>query len=89
MATTQADPEKGLETPAMDVIQTNVSSIHIGDIADLKSAKREDVDMANEVLMQSDCTAEEVAAVDQKKLLRKIDIRLLPIVSATCSSQKL
>ncbi|KAH6682063.1 major facilitator superfamily domain-containing protein [Halenospora varia] len=80
MATTQADPEKGLETPAMDVIQTNVSSIHIGDIADLKSAKREDVDMANEVLMQSDCTAEEVAAVDQKKLLRKIDIRLLPIM---------
>ncbi len=40
----------------------------------------EDADMALNVYAMADCTPGEIAAVDEKKLLRKIDIRLMPIV---------
>jgi len=40
----------------------------------------EDADMALNVYAMADCTPGEIAAVDEKQLLRKIDIRLMPIM---------
>ncbi|CZR62693.1 related to permease of the major facilitator superfamily [Phialocephala subalpina] len=47
---------------------------------DLKVITPADADMALQVYSKLDCTEAEVAAVDEKKLLRKIDLHMLPIM---------
>lgn len=73
MATQNRDIEKLSSPPDVAVVDT-----HKGD---LKNVVAEDADMALQVYNLADCTEEEVAAVDEKKLLRKIDYHLMPIVS--------
>jgi hypothetical protein len=50
-----------------------------------KTINGDDADMALRVYSNADCTEEEIAAVDEKKLLRKIDFHLIPIVSPRTS----
>ena len=71
MASQNADIEKiaGLS----DLVTVETSN-------DLKTAAAEDADMALQVYNNIECTEAEVAAVEEKKLLRKIDFHMLPIV---------
>ncbi|KAH8807654.1 permease of the major facilitator superfamily [Xylogone sp. PMI_703] len=66
------DTEKG--EGGVDVMASE--AIHVN----LKGAKEKDVDMAMQLLAMADCNAAEIAAVDHKKLVRKIDLRLMPIM---------
>ena len=54
---------------------------------DLKTVAAEDADMALQVYNNAECTEAEVVQVDEKKLLRKIDFHLMPIVSLSPSTQ--
>ena len=49
----------------------------------------QDADMALQVLYANDVTPEELAAVDDKKFLRTVDLHMLPIVRLPPSPQSL
>ncbi|RDW84470.1 hypothetical protein BP6252_02060 [Coleophoma cylindrospora] len=71
MVKSQADIEKLGASQAIDIVTTS---------HDVKHITAEDTDMALQVYNIEDCTPEEIASVNEKKLLRKIDLHMLPIM---------
>lgn len=78
---TMASPNAGIERIAgsSDLIIIETSN-------DLKTVTDEDADLALQVYNNIECTEGEVFAVDDKKLLRKIDFHMLPIVRSSMLS---
>jgi len=81
MSSLQQDVEKRATYFNTDIIVENTGSIHIDNVVIHKPDKVEDADMALEALTKLQCTREAVFAVNHINLVRKIDVRLLPIVS--------
>jgi hypothetical protein len=68
------------KTPPAEATAQDVES------ADLKNIKSTDADLALKVY-DLDVTEAEIATVSHRKLVRKIDLRLIPIVSCTAHAQ--
>jgi hypothetical protein len=68
-----------MEIKKVEPLQTTVRDIESGA---LKNVKPKDADLALKVY-ELDVTEAEIGAVNHRKLVRKIDLRLIPIVSCT------
>jgi predicted nucleic acid-binding protein len=66
-----------MEIGKAEATETTVHDVESGA---LKNVKPRDADLALRVY-EFDVTEAEIAAVDHQKLVRKIDLRLIPIVS--------